>query len=67
MVTRRKEGIETFYEVGISMKEHRHALYYTWSIDSGSDMSIPFLGRWKRDQDTMRVKKIGSTLYARLP
>ncbi len=34
MVTRRKEGVETFYEVGISMKEHRHALYYSGSIDS---------------------------------
>jgi len=39
-----EEGIESLYEVGIPMKEHRHAFYYSRSIDSRSDMSIPFSG-----------------------
>jgi hypothetical protein len=57
MVARGKESIESFYEVGIPMKEHRNTLYYTGSIDSEQDMSIPFLGRGKRDQEAMRVKR----------
>jgi hypothetical protein len=36
------------------MKEHRHALYYSGSIDSGSNVN-PSLGQ-KRDQDRMKVK-----------
>ena len=44
VVARRKEGVETLYKIGISMKEHRHTLYYTRSIDSETDMSIPVLG-----------------------
>ena len=54
MVAWRKERIETLYEVGIPMKEHRHAFYYSGSIDSGSNMSIPPRDR-KRDQDAMKV------------
>ena len=44
-VVARGEGIESFYEVGIPMNKHGHALYYSRSIDSGSDMSIPFSGQ----------------------
>ena len=54
MVAWRKERVEAFYEVGIPMKEHRHALYYSGSIDSGSNVN-PSLGQ-KRDQDRMKVK-----------
>jgi hypothetical protein len=41
VVARGKECIESLYEVGVPMKEHRHALYYSGSIDSKSNMSIP--------------------------
>jgi hypothetical protein len=51
VVARGKKGIESFYEVGIPMEEHRHALYYTGSIDSESDMSIPFLGRRRGEKE----------------
>jgi hypothetical protein len=57
VVSRGKESIESFYEVGIPMEEHRNTLYYTGSIDSEQDMSIPFVGRGKRDQEAMGVSK----------
>jgi hypothetical protein len=52
VVARGEEGIESFYEVGIPMKERRHALYYSGSIDSGSNTSIPSWDgkRSKRDE-----------------
>jgi hypothetical protein len=50
VVARGKECIESFYEVGIPMKEHRHALYYSGSINSGSNMSTPSWDGKKRDQ-----------------
>ncbi len=53
MVAWGKESIESLYEVGIPMKEHGHALYYSGCIDSGSNMSIPSWDR-KRDQDAMK-------------
>ena len=54
MVAWRKERIETFYKVRIPVKEHGHALYYSGSIDSRSNMSIP-LGTEKEIKDTMNV------------
>jgi hypothetical protein len=60
VVAWRKERIETLYEVGIPMKEHRHAFYYSGSIDSGSNIAI-LTRDGKRDQDVMIM--MGLTVY----